>query len=414
MFGKSATSLHKRNSETKPNAALSLALAAVLLAVVGLFSPNSSLFANVLPSCNNGLTVKTGVSYNGVDGVDGISAYAVWLNQGNDGDEAAFLKSLIGTKGANGYVGKQGASAYQQWLDVGNTGTSAEFLNSLIGDAGVDGVAGLSAYELWLSTGHNGSLAEFLNSLTGASGAAGATGSSGANGLSAYEIWRNNGHTGETVEQFLTSLKGTNGTNGSNGTNGTNGANGVDGSPGPSGPAGPAGPAGANGTCTIGIGYYGSFWDEQTQSSAGAVNGMILRKNGSANGISIVDGAGNPSSDATPGSLIKFHNSGTYNIAFSAQLNKLTGNGTSTISIWLRQNGQNIAYTNTNLALDKVLNEMVAAWNFFVTVSAGDTVEVAWHGTDSTVVIQGRTPYTDGGANIPGIPSVILTVNQVS
>ena len=139
---------------------------------------------------------------------------------------------------------------------------------------------------------------------------------------------------------------------------------------------------------------------------------MILRRSGSASGVSVVDASGNPSTDATPGSLIKFSHAGTYNIAFSAQVVKTQGGSLETMSIWLRQNGLNVPFSNTNLDFANNGVKQVAAWNFFVDVAAGDTVEIAWHVTSGNLVIYGQ-PATSNGVDIPGIPSVILTVNQV-
>jgi hypothetical protein len=112
------------------------------------------------------------------------------------------------------------------------------------------------------------------------------------------------------------------------------------------------------------------------------------------------------------GSKITFAHSGTYNIAFSAQMMK-TGGSAATISIWLKQNGASLPYTNTDVTVGNNNSKFVAAWNFFVDVAAGDTVEVVWHSTDTSVKIWAEPEKTDGGATIPGIPSVILTVNQV-
>lgn len=432
MYGKTASSIHRKTNDLKPNTAIALGLAALLIAILGLFTPNANLLSGLLPAnCSAGVTTNSAFSYNGVDGVDGISAFAVWQNQGNTGDEAEFLKSLVGTKGTAGYSGKDGKSSYQLWLDAGNSGTSDEFLVSLVGDKGVDGVAGLSAYELWLSTGQNGTLQQFLNSLTGAAGAAGANGSNGfngsngANGLSAFEIWRDNGHPAGTVSDFLNSLKGADGTNGANGAdgapgaNGANGTNGVDGAVGPPGPAGVAGSPGApgaDGVCTIGAGgYYASFWDQQTQTSLASTNGMLLGYTGSSNGISaVLDDGVTPVSPAARGSWIKFDHAGTYNIAFSAQLEK-TGGGDSLTSIWLqRYNGavNNVDYTNTNLGMANNSTELVAAWNFFVDVAAGDRIRLAWHSSNGTVHIAEHPPVTNG-IDVPGTPSVIVTVNQI-
>ena len=108
----------------------------------------------------------------GNDGADGLSAYEVWLSQGNTGTEADFLNSL---QGADGATGPQGPA--------GNDGaTGPQGATGAQGPAGNDGADGLSAYEVWLSQGNTGTEADFLNSLQGADGATGATGPAGATG----------------------------------------------------------------------------------------------------------------------------------------------------------------------------------------------------------------------------------------
>lgn len=82
-----------------------------------------------------------------------------------------------------------GLSAYEIWLNNGNLGTEQQFLEWLKGEAGA------SAYEIWLSNGNTGSQADFLHAIKG------------ANGDSAYQVWLNNGHTG-TEAQFLSWLQG--------------------------------------------------------------------------------------------------------------------------------------------------------------------------------------------------------------
>lgn len=398
MYGKSATSMHKKTSQSKGNVTLSLAGAALLISVLGLFTPNSNVLAGLLPAnCSSVLSVNSGVNVYGTNGVDGIGAYEVWLSEGNTGTHAEFLDSLVGTKGANGYSGKDGKSAYQLWLDNGNVGTADDFIASLTGNQGVKGVDGLSAYELWLNVGNDGTLQQFLNSLVGANGANGSNGTNGSSGQSAYEIWRDNGHSGATTADFLNSLVG---------------AQGPAGSP---GPVGSTGPKGDNGVCMIGVGgYYASFWDQDSQTGSQPVNGMLIGYTGSANGISAVNDDGSASTPTAKGSWIKFDHAGTYNIAFSAQLSK-TGGSAATVSIWLQKlNGSvsNLDYTNTNIGLANNNTESFAAWNFFVDVNAGDKIRLAWHTTDPAAIIEAKTPVSNG-VSIPGIPSVIVTVNQV-
>ena len=98
-------------------------------------------------------TVQTDTAFiprgtQGETGVDGKSAYEIWLEAGNTGTEEDFLISLVGEKGADGTMtfedltdeqkaslkGEDGKSAYDIWLDDGNTGTEEEFLESLKGD----------------------------------------------------------------------------------------------------------------------------------------------------------------------------------------------------------------------------------------------------------------------------------------
>jgi hypothetical protein len=79
-------------------------------------------------------------------GPAGLSAYEIWLDEGNSGSITEFLNSLIGAPGATGDPGSDGSdglSAYQIWLNEGNTGTPSDFLTSLIGASGQDGSPGL-------------------------------------------------------------------------------------------------------------------------------------------------------------------------------------------------------------------------------------------------------------------------------
>ena len=78
----------------------------------------------------------------GDPGEDGISAYEVWLDLGNVGDEQAFIDSLKGEAGEDGVLGADGLSAYDVWLSLGNTGDEQAFIDSLKGDQGDPGEPG--------------------------------------------------------------------------------------------------------------------------------------------------------------------------------------------------------------------------------------------------------------------------------
>jgi len=97
----------------------------------------------------------------GQEGLDGDSAYEVWLSEGNAGSVQDYLDSLKGEKGDDGL------SAFQIWKDLGNSETEEDFITALKGEDGVDGK---SAYQIWIDAGNTGTEAEFLSSLIGVGG----------------------------------------------------------------------------------------------------------------------------------------------------------------------------------------------------------------------------------------------------
>ena len=139
---------------------------------------------------------------NGANGLDGVSAYKVWLDLGNTGTQADFINSLMGATGANGQNGTDGQDGA-----TGSNGTDGQD-----GATGSNGLDGASAYQVWLDLGNTGTQADFINSLMGATGSNGtdgqdgSTGSNGLDGASAYQVWLDLGNTG-TQADFINSLK---------------------------------------------------------------------------------------------------------------------------------------------------------------------------------------------------------------
>jgi hypothetical protein len=152
---------------------------------------------------------------------------------------------------------------------------------------------------------------------------------------------------------------------------------------------------------------YGSFYSTQTQSpSAGDVEPFTYNNTDFTSGdISIVNnGSGQPS-------RITFALDGIYNIQFSAQLEK-TGGTDHQASIWLRKGGTDIANTNTHVTMKANANYAVAAWNFFVQITApSQYIEIMWV-QDGNITLKYEAP--DVVVPHPATPSVILTVNRVS
>ena len=259
---------------------------------------------------------------------------------------------------------------------------------------------------------YNSAASVWQTIVVGAQGPQGYQGSVGAQG---YQ-----GSVGAQGYQGSVGTQGYQGSVGAQGFQGSVGAQGVQGSVGPQGFQGSVGPQGYQGSVgsqgyqgyqgSVGatgaggvLGYYGSFNDTTTQTNASVTgtNLMTYNTTAEANGVSIVSG-----------SRITFAYAGTYNIEFSAQFSR-TNSGTDTADIWFRKNGVNLDQSDTQIVItgSTGANPIVAAWNYVLTVAAGDYVEIAWQATDTAVRI--LAAGTNTNPTRPAIPSVILTVQQV-
>jgi hypothetical protein len=149
---------------------------------------------------------------------------------------------------------------------------------------------------------------------------------------------------------------------------------------------------------------HGSFYDTTTQTNpvASAVNLMRLNS---------VYGSNNDTQYAIKKNTDRIYitQTGVYNIAFSAQLDK-TGGGADNVFIWIRVNGQNVAHSASKVVINGPNDEVVAAWNWVLTLADKDYIELAWQSPDTQVVLLAVAAT----GNIPEIPSVILTVTWVS
>jgi hypothetical protein len=186
----------------------------------------------------------------------------------------------------------------------------------------------------------------------------------------------------------------------------TSGIVGPQGSTGPQGPIGPQGPQGNQGLVGAtgaggALGYYFSGYDTTIQTNLGATfsNAMRINTTAEANGIFV-----------TQSSKVFIQSSGTYNIQFSAQIDK-TDSGSDSIEIWLSKNGINVNDSATTLELVGNNAEYVAAWNFVLSFNAGDYFELYWHSIDTDMRLLSRSAQSN--PNRPAIPSVILTVQQI-
>ena len=151
---------------------------------------------------------------------------------------------------------------------------------------------------------------------------------------------------------------------------------------------------------------YGMFQDNTTQTNAGALadpveaNIMSFDTTDFAYGVSIVDDT-----------KVTIANKGVYTLQFSSQFSRAGGAGFSTVEVWLKKNGVNVAESNTSLNIPQSGGKSVAAWNFLIQANAGDYYELAWYSDDADVEMWHSAEGTDPAR--PEIPSVILTVTQI-
>jgi hypothetical protein len=148
--------------------------------------------------------------------------------------------------------------------------------------------------------------------------------------------------------------------------------------------------------------YYGSFYSTQTQTTVGNEQKAMTFNN--------TDPAATLGFSIVSNSRITAAHTGIYNLSFSAQLKKTSGGGATQIYIWIKKNGSNLPDSNTVLTLANNGDLLVAAWNLFLQLNAGQYVELFWYSTSATVELHyNATPVV----GLPEIPSVIATMNRV-
>ena len=144
---------------------------------------------------------------------------------------------------------------------------------------------------------------------------------------------------------------------------------------------------------------YGSFYDTNTQTAAviNTAYGMTFNTTDLTNGVVL----------GSPTSRVYVDRANVYNIQFSAQLDKSSASK-GDVYIWLRYNGTNVASSATQVTLGGSNAATVAAWNFLLSMNAGDYFELMWSTNDTACVIKAATASPPA----PAIPSIILTVTD--
>ena len=144
---------------------------------------------------------------------------------------------------------------------------------------------------------------------------------------------------------------------------------------------------------------YGSFYDTTTQTAAAINTAYAMTFNTTDLAFGVTRGS--------PTSRITVDTAALYNIQFSAQMDNTSG-GSHLAYIWLRINGTDVPNSAGQIRIKSTDGELIAAWNYVVSLKANDYFEIMWSVTDTSVQI------TSSGAvaPVPAIPSVILTVTD--
>ena len=115
-------------------------------------------------------------------------------------------------------------------------------------------------------------------------------------------------------------------------------------------------------------------------------------------------------------SRLNVSQAGLYNLQFSIQFTNTT-NDTQDVDVWFRKNGTNIDKSNSRFSLGPRKSSgdpshVIAALNFFVSLSANDYVQIMWRPTDVGVQIEHYA--ASSSPTRPLVPSVIATMSFVS
>jgi len=150
---------------------------------------------------------------------------------------------------------------------------------------------------------------------------------------------------------------------------------------------------------------YGAFSSDQDQTAiANTATLMTLNTTDFSNDVSISS------------SKITVANSGIYNLQFSVQLEN-SNNAPQDVYIWLKQNGTDIVGSTGKVGMPARKNpgdpfHSIIGWNYFVSMTAGQYIEIYWSTTSADVSIQYYA--ASGSPTKPATQSVVATLSFVS
>ena len=151
---------------------------------------------------------------------------------------------------------------------------------------------------------------------------------------------------------------------------------------------------------------YGAFSSYTSQSTtANTATLLTLSNTDFSNAVSL-----------QTGSKLTVENAGIYNLQFSVQVQNLD-NAPQDMYIWLKQNGTDIVGSTGIIGLQARKSagdpsHDIKGWNYFVSMNAGDYIQIYWSPTIATFTIP--TYAASGTPTKPSTASVVATLSFVS
>jgi hypothetical protein len=144
---------------------------------------------------------------------------------------------------------------------------------------------------------------------------------------------------------------------------------------------------------------YGSFYDTTTQTATTINTAKAITFNNTDLSMGVYLGS--------PTSRIYVDTEGIYNFDTSFQLDKTAG-GTGEFFFWFRLNGVDVPDSASQIRIQGNNAEIFSSLNYFFDLKANDYIELMFSVSDLSVEIAAFA----ASAPHPGIPSIILTVNN--
>lgn len=147
---------------------------------------------------------------------------------------------------------------------------------------------------------------------------------------------------------------------------------------------------------------YATFYDTTTQTAAVINTAYAMRFNNTDLSFAI-------NRDATDTSKIIVPDDSVYNFQFSCQIDKTTA-PVGFVYIWFRVDGVDVPASASQIRVQGNNAETIAAWNIVLSMKADSYFQIMWSVDDTAIQLLALPAV----APVPAIPSVILTVTEVS